>query len=304
MPIRPNIASRPIIGHLATFIAVAETRSFRRAAERVGRSQPAVTAQINQLEAMLGVRLFTRTTRQVRTTPVGDELLARAKRLVAETDQLVRDFRDRADVESRRMTVSVSPTVAAGIMARLLVAFEKDHPKVGVSIREDFAPDMVEGLENGEVDFGVGPYSSVPKRLTFRPLFRQPFFLILPRGHTLARHPNVRLADLDGLDLLCPARGTTARSVLEEAADAKGVDIRPKYEALQYHTLIGMVAAGLGVTVMPMTSRPLLDALGLQALAFSDADLSRDVGLITRRDETLSPVATDFVDLLFRTANE
>jgi DNA-binding transcriptional LysR family regulator len=304
MPIRPNIASRPVIGQLATFIAVAETRSFRRAAERVGRSQPAVTAQINQLEAMLGVQLFTRTTRQVRTTPVGDALLVRAKRLVAETDQLIRDFQDRADLESRRITVSVSPTVAAGIMARLLVAFEADHPKVTVSIREDLGPDMVEGLETGSVDFGVGPYGSVPKQLQFQPLFRQTFFLILRRDHPLARRRKARLADLEGLDLLCPARGTTARSVLEEAVAAAGMDIRPKYEALQYHTLIGMVAAGLGGTVMPMTSRPLLDALGLKALAIADADLSRDVGLLTRRDQELSPVATAFVDLLFRTAKE
>jgi len=304
MSIRPNIATRPIIGHLATFIAVAEARSFRRAAERVGRSQPAVTAQINQLEAMLGVQLFTRTTRQVRATPVGAELLARAKRLVAETDQLVRDFQDRADLESRRLSLSVSPTVAAGIMARLLVAFEKDHPRVTVSIREDLGPDMVEGLENGEVEFGIGPYSSVPKRLSFRPLFRQPFFLILPRSHPLARRRKVELADLEGLDLLCPAKGTTARTVLEEVADARRVAIRPKYEALQYHTLIAMVAAGLGVTVMPMTGRPLFEALGLEALSFADADLSRDVGLLTLRDQALSPIATDFVDLLFRMANE
>jgi len=190
------------------------------------------------------------------------------------------------------------------LIPRLLVAFEKDHPRVTVSIREDLGPDMVEGLENGEVEFGIGPYSSVPKRLSFRPLFRQPFFLILPRSHPLARRRKVELADLEGLDLLCPAKGTTARTVLEEVADARRVAIRPKYEALQYHTLIAMVAAGLGVTVMPMTGRPLFEALGLEALSFADADLSRDVGLLTLRDQALSPIATDFVDLLFRMANE
>jgi len=303
MAIDQNIASRPIIGHLATFIAVAETRSFRRAAERVGRSQPAVTAQINQLEALLGVQLFVRSTRQVRTTPVGEELLGRAKRLVTETDQLVRDFRDRADLERHRISVSVSPTVASGLMARLLAAFEKDHARVTVSIREDLGPDMVEALETGAVDFGIGPYSDVPRRLEFRPLFRQPFFLILRRDHALCGSGPVHLAQLETLDLLCPATGTTARAVLDEAAAKNGVAIRPKYEALQYHTLISMVAAGLGVTVMPMTSRGFLDALGLEALTFDDADLSRDVGLLTRRDQPLAPVSEAFVDLLIRIAD-
>lgn len=303
MAIDQKIASRPIIGHLATFIAVAETRSFRRAAERVGRSQPAVTAQINQLEALLEVKLFTRTTRQVQTTPVGEELFGRAKQLVTETDRLVRDFQGRADLERQRISASVSPTVASGLMAGFLADFETDHPKITVSIREDLAPDMVEALETGAVDFGIGPYSEVPKRLEFRPLFRQPFFLILRRDHPLCGAGRLRIADLESLDLLCPAKGTTARSVLEEAADEKEIAIRPKYEALQYHTLISMVTAGLGVTVMPMTSRAFLDALGLEALSFDDADLRRDVGLLTRRDHALAPVASEFIDLLTRHAN-
>ena len=298
MDIDQKIASRPIIGHLATFIAVAETSSFRRAAERVGRSQPAVTAQIHQLEALLGVQLFVRTTRHVQMTPVGEELLSRAKQLVIETDQLVRDFQDRADLERQRLSVSVSPTVASGLMAGFLAAFETDHPKVTVSIREDLGPDMVEALETGAVDFGIGPYSEVPKRLEFRPLFRQPFFLILRRDHPLCAAGAVRIADLQSLDLLCPAKGTTARSVLDEVAAEKEIAIRPKYEALQYHTLISMVTAGLGVTVMPMTSRAFLDALELEALSFEDADLRRDVGLLTRRDHALAPVARDFIDLL------
>lgn len=303
MDIDQKIASRPIIGHLATFIAVAETHSFRRAAERVGRSQPAITAQFHQLEALLGVRLFVRTTRHVQMTPVGEELLGRAKQLVIETDQLVRDFQDRADLERQRLSVSVSPTVASGLMAGFLAAFETDHPKVTVSIREDLGPDMVEALETGTVDFGIGPYSEVPKRLEFRPLFRQPFFLILRRDHPFCAAGKVRIADLESLDLLCPAKGTTARSVLDEVVSEKEIAIHPKYEALQYHTLISMVTAGLGVTVMPMTSRAFLDALGLEALSFEDADLRRDVGLLTRRDHALAPVARDFIDLLTAHAN-
>ena len=298
MDTRPNYAARPIIGHLATFIAVAETRSFRRAAELVGRSQPAVTAQIRQLEGLLGVALFTRSTRQVVPTVAGVGLLDRAKKLVAETERLVRDFQSQAQLMSGRIDVSVSPTVATGMIARSLVLFEREYPRIDVSIREDMAADMVEALQTGDVELGIGPYRDVPERLTFRPLFEQPFYLILPADHAIARQGKAAFRDLAGLPLLCPARGTTARGLIESAAAEAGIAVHAKYEAMQYQTLLAMVSAGLGVTVMPLIDRRILTALGLVAPDFEDVRLSREVGAISRLSEQLSGPAMAFLNLL------
>lgn len=298
MPLPSSASSRSIIGHLSTFIAVAEARSFRGAAEAIGRSQPAVTAQINQLEELLGVRLFTRTTRQVAPTLAGRELLERARRLVVEADTLVRDFRSQSELTGGRLAISVAPTVASGLMARALVLFEREFPGIAVSIREDLGDAMFEALRSGEVEIGVGPYAQVPERLAFRPILEQPFLLIVPRGHELARRRGLRFRDLDGQPLVCPSRGTTARALLERAAGDSGFVLVAKCEATQYQTIAAMVAAGLGLTVMPLVDQRILEALDLVAVPFADTDLFREVGLISRRNEELSAPARAFLNLL------
>lgn len=298
MVLRPAFASRSIIGHLTTFVAVAETGSFRAAAEQIGRSQPAVTAQINQLEALLAVRLFTRTTRRVTPTPAGRELLQRAKRLVVETDELIRHFRSQDALITGRLALSVSPTVATGMMSRALVRFEGAYPGIAISIREDFAPQMVDALSTGHVELGVGPYPDVPERLVFRPILEQPFLLIVPRGHPLARRARPRFRDLDGHPLVCPSRGTTARRLIEATARDCGITLSVKCDTMQYQTVTSMVAAGLGITVMPLVDPRILDALDLVALPFADRDPYREVGVISRRQEDLSAAARAFLDLL------
>lgn len=298
MPPPSKISPRSIIGHLTTFIAVAEARSFRGAAEAIGRSQPAVTAQINQLEALLGVRLFTRTTRQVSPTLAGRELLERARRLVVDADALVRDFQSQGELTGGRLAISVAPTVASGFMARALMRFEREFPGIAVSIREDFGEAMFEALRSGEVEIGVGPYAQVPDRLGFRPVLEQPFLLIAPRGHELARRRRLRFREIDGLPLVCPSRGTTARALLERSALENGFTLVAKCEAMQYQTIAAMVTAGLGLTVMPLVDQRVLDALDLVAVPFADADVFREVGVISRRNEEPSAPARSFLNLL------
>jgi len=301
MAIRLNVASRQIVNHLITFIAVAETRNFRRAAELIGRSQPSVTAHINQLEELLGVSLFTRTTRQVIPTAAGATLLVRAKTLVNEAEKLVHDLQSQATTMQGRLSVSVSPTVCARLMPRFLGLFQSEHPNVHVSFREDMGPEMFEALHVGNVEIGVGPYKRVPDPLKFEPLINQPFFLIMRRDHPLATTGHATVADLEGLDLICPPRGMTARDILDQAVQRHGFTLQPKHEAAQFLTLAGMVSLGLGMTVMPLSNRRLLESFDLVALPFSDASISREIGVLTRRGEPLTAPAAAFKRLLFLT---
>ncbi|MGE0724657.1 MAG: LysR substrate-binding domain-containing protein, partial [Alphaproteobacteria bacterium] len=230
------------------------------------------------------------------------ELLERAKRIVGETDRLIRDFQGQASLTSGRVAISVSPTVATGLIARFLVLFEQEFPSITVSVREDLGAAMFEALETADVELGIGPYAEAPERLSFRPLFEQPFFLIVAADHPLARRGHARLADLAGLALLCPARGTTARAVIDDAARAAGLALQPKYEATQHDTLVSMAAAGLGATVMPAGDRRVLAALGVAAVPFEDARLSRKVGVLSRRHEPLTAPAAAFLRLLLLVA--
>ena len=276
MTTRLNIASRQIVNHLITFIAVAETRNFRRAAELIGRSQPSVTAHIGQLEELLGVPLFTRTTRQVIPTAAGTTLLLRAKSLVNDAEKLIRDLQSQSTLMQSRLSVSVSPTVCARLMPRFLGLFQTEHPNVHVTFREDMGPEMFEALQSGNVEIGVGPYNRVPEPLKFEPLINQPFFLIMRRDHPLALTGHAKVADLEGLDLICPPRGMTARAILDRVVEAKGFSVQPKHEAAQFITLAGMVSLGLGMTVMPLSNRRMLESFDLVALPFVDAEIVRD----------------------------
>lgn len=300
MVVKADAGSRQIVNFLTSFVAVVETRSFRRAADLIGRSQPSVTAHVAQLEELLGVPLISRTTRQVVPTAAGKALLSRAKTLIQDTERLVRDFQNQDLLMQGRLSVSVSPTVCARLMPRFLGLFQSEHPHVLVSFREDMRDEMIEALQVGKAEIGVGPYNRIPDSLTFEPLINQPFFLIMHRDHPLAGAGRVHMRDLENADLICPPRGMTARDILDQALQQQGITIKPKHEAAQFITLAGMVSLGLGVTVMPLSNRRMLEAFDLIALPFADADIVRVVGVVTHSHEPLSPPAAAFKDLLFK----
>lgn len=304
MLLRPETLVPSVFRRLDAFIAVAETLSFRRAGEIVGLSQPAVTAQINQLEEALGVKLLVRSTRQVRLTAAGAELLERGKRLMVESERLVRDIHAQAGLLTGQVVASFSPTIAVSLVPRILATFEVEHPGIRVMLREDLAPQMFESVLNGTVDFGIGPYRPVTDELGFDPIFEQEFMLILRSDHPIAIRGFARLRDLANIDLLCSAEGTTARAVLEDAAQAEGITIFAKYEAVHYPTLFALAAAGFGGTVMPAVNPDMLAAMGLRAVPFRGKRLARTIGKVTRRGETLAPGPKAFMRMLLSTVEQ
>jgi len=293
---------RQLLGHLATFVTVAETLNFRHAAEILGRSQPAISAHVKELEAYVGVALLVRTTRQVRLTAAGAELLDRARRILVDTKRLVGDIQSQAALLKGQVVASFSPTTAFSLTPRVLTTFVRDYPGIRVELREELGPEMLHAVQSGAADIGIGPYRDVPDALSFRPLFEQEFFLIVRSDHALAIRGYARLAELAELDVLCSSIGTTARAVLEEALRSAGIAFNARFEALQYPTLFSLAAANFGAAVMPLVSQDLLRGLDLRAVPFRDARLFRTVGLITRRDEAFSPAVNAFVHVLIETA--
>lgn len=293
---------RQIIGLIATFVAVAEHGSFKRAAQMIGRSPSAVTTQINQLEELLGVRLLVRTTRNVRLSGAGEHFLSRGRRLLNDTERLMRDFRGQGDQLIGKVELAVSPTIAVSLVPKVLQAMSQEHPDVKITLFEGLRDDIINSVEQGAVDFGIGPYDDVPQALTFERMFDQLFHLILPDKHPIARRGYAMATDLRDLDLLCPSPGATARTVLENLAREAGVVVVPRYETLQYPTLYALVAGGLGATVMPVVDPNFLAASRLTAVPFQGRKVSRVIGVIARRGEGLSPVSELFVHALRETA--
>ena len=212
-----NQIPKGLFGHLQSFVVVAQFMNFRLAAEALGRTQPAITAQINQLEGYLGTALLERTTRTVRLTPAGEHLLERAKKVLSQTQQLVTDMRSTRYNAPNQILVSLAPTIAANLITGSLASFEKLNQHVRVLISEQLGPEMFTALLNRDVEFGIGPYRRTPQGLVFETIFQQPLFLIIHKTHKLVARGSVKLTDLLELQLLCAAPGTTAREVLDHA---------------------------------------------------------------------------------------
>lgn len=288
---------RNLVGHLIVFLAVVEARSFHGAARSVGKSQPVVTAQIRDLEELLGARLFVRTTRLVQLTPAGRQLQERAVPLVGAAQALVRDFRNAAALVSGNLRISVSPTVAIGWMPGAIRRLAETHSALVVSIREDLAENMFAAVMTGDVAFGIGPFDTPPSALTFTALTRQDFWLVVPGGHPLAVDAPIRIEDIPTEAVLCAGIGTTARARVEAAFNRIGVALRARHEAQHVQAVLGMVREGLGIAIIPSVGERLVTQQGLVCRRIEDADLFRQIGLIEVRGIARSEAAAEFIRL-------
>lgn len=299
-----NQVPKGLFGHLQSFIVVAEFLNFRMAAEFLGRTQPAITAQIHQLENYLGTTLLERTTRSVRLTPAGVHLVERGKKVLSQTQQLVTDMRLTRYNTPNQILVSLAPTIAANLIPGSLSSFEKSNPNIRVLISEHLGPEMFESLQSNDVEFGIGPYRRAPQGIVFETLFQQPLHLIIHDTHPLASRGHAKLTDLVNLQLLCAAPGTTAREVLDHALMTHGLMVQPRYEALQYQTLFVLASTHLGGTVMPIVNPGLLKAMNLVALPFNDFPMQRAMGLITREGEDLTEISQSLLAALLEEADQ
>src|SRR5579875_2194376 len=147
----PNVG----LTKIRSFVAVAQTRQFRKAAEALGLSQPALSAHIRALEHELGAALFMRTTRSVTLTAEGERFLRCARSILKELDRAICELRDQAQLKTGRVVVAATPSVAANVLPKALAAFKARHPDVQLHVREEPAAGVERRVEAGDADFGA-----------------------------------------------------------------------------------------------------------------------------------------------------
>lgn len=282
---------------LQTFLLVAGQGSFRLAAAQSFRSPSAVSAQVRQLEAQLGVALFHRTTRQVRLTPEGEQLLESAQRALLEIESGLRKIQEAADVRRGRVALSCSPTLAETRLARVLAAFEKDHPGIEVSVRELTSSALFDSVRRREVDFGIGPAIDTAE-FHFEPVFEDPLFALVPRRFITGARRSISLAALTAMPLLVLNPATALRGTLERALRERNLHFTTRYEFAQAQTLISMARAGLGAAILPRVALPAQVDPSLHVLRITHPHLVREVAVITLRGQKLSPASLRLVQLL------
>jgi DNA-binding transcriptional LysR family regulator len=245
--------------HFQYFVAVAEELHFGRAAARLKMTQPPLSQQIKHLEAEVGVPLLMRTQRRVRLTPAGEAFLEEARRVLKAADHAVAAARRAAKGEVGRLTVGFVGSATYDVLPVILREYRRRCPDVQVSLQEMPTPAQVEALRAGEIDIGmVRPPLSEPWLLV-EVLQESECVLAIPRTHPLAEQESISLDDVREVPFVLLSRSTWA-NLYDEILGLcweNGFSPRISQEAKEFQTVIGLVAGGMGIAVVPKSARNL-----------------------------------------------
>jgi DNA-binding transcriptional LysR family regulator len=287
------------IGHLQSFVAVAQLGSFTQAAKVLHVSQPALTVQINQLEASLDdVRLLDRNTRSVRLTKVGREILPAAQRIIEDMEKLVLNAKRATHEKECVVKTAAISSVAAAVLPRAITNFREKYPKAFVQVTDAFSDRVLALVREEKVDFGIASLSEVPPDVQMCFLFRDRLSVVFAHEPRLAKKRIVRLKDLVDLPLILMEPGTSNRTLLDRAFQSISHFVKPRYEAARITTAVAMAEAGLGVAVLPSTLFAGKRNPRVQVMPIQHAMLSREVGIIQKVGHSLSPEAEKFMIFL------
>jgi DNA-binding transcriptional LysR family regulator len=283
--------------HLRYFAEVAETRHFGRAAERLHMAQPALSQSVRQLENELGTPLFTRTTRSVSLTPAGEFLYAEAQRVLGAVEDSVRGVQRIAEGRLGLVRIAFTGTAAFTQLPRIARAIKRDLPGVALEIQADLlTPAQSAGLREGSLDLGVLRPPTSGEDLALRTVEIEPLVLAVSADHRLATEPVVAMADLRTEDFVLYAGSDSAvnEAVVRSCKEA-GFAPHKEHEAPGTAVLLALIAAGLGVALVPASVR----ALPLAGVVFRDVidAATIELALAWRADST-SPLVRTVLETL------
>jgi len=236
---------------LRYLVAVADTRHFGRAAGRCFVSQPTLSAQLKKLEQYLGVQLIERVPQNIRLTEAGEQIVARARRILEDSDAVVTLARAHRDPLAGVLRIALLPTIGPYLLPRVSQAVRKALPRLELRLYEYQTAPMLEKLQLGEIDLGVLALPVDTEGLDSHELYAEPFIVAVPDHHRLTKRDTVRVEDLQGEPLLLLEDGHCLRDQALEVCSHIGPNEKQDFRATSLETLRQMVATGAGVTLLP-----------------------------------------------------
>jgi LysR family hydrogen peroxide-inducible transcriptional activator len=273
--------------------AIAETGSFSRAAERCQVAQPSLSQQVLKLEEDLGAKLFDRLGRSVRLTEAGRAFLPHARSILSQMETARSSVANKcADVRGS-VAVGVIPTIAPYLMPRYTTAFAKKYREAKLRIVEETTPILVESLRDLSIDMAILALPLRHKDLELFPLRTEPLFAVLPKYHPLAANQSLALKDLRGESFVMLRDGHCFRDLSIAACSHARVTPRIAFESGQFSSLFGMVAAGVGISLVPEMA---IDRnAGCRYVRLSDARATRTVVAATLRGRSFNHIQKAFL---------
>ncbi len=273
---------------LKYLVAVADIHHFGQAADRCFVSQPTLSGQIKKLEEELGVTLFERTKRSVETTPLGEAIVAQARQVLEQADALLQLAQSHQDPLVGPLRMGAIPTLSPYLMPLILQPLQKKYPQIKLVLSEELTDTLLVRLGKHEIDAALLAMPVENPDFESMPLFDEPFWLVHPKNHPLSKKKKIIQTDLDCTDLLLLAEGHCLAEQAMEVCHLHEREVRgdlADLRAASLETLLQMVAAGFGSTLLPALALNTASARdkGILARQLQLPDTYRQVSLVYRR---------------------
>ena len=274
---------------LQYFVKLAELQHFSKAAEACFVSQPTLSTQIMKLEEELGVQLVERIPRKLKLTPVGHEIAERARHVLRDIDLIRKTARRSLDPEKGSLRLGIFPTLAPYLLPHVVPGIRKRFPELKLQLVEEKSGEILRLLDDGTLDAALLALPVDTDGLEMEALFEEPFVLAMPRSHPLNDRADIKLSDLDGRELLLLADGHCLREHALEVCALAGARERVDFHATSMETLRQMVAADVGITLMPVLAvkPPIAKTENMSIRRFAKPAPSRTIVLVWRRSSPL-----------------
>ena len=241
----------PTVQQLRYAVALADIRHFGRAARASFVSQPALSAQIRELEARLRIQLFERTSRGVLITQAGAEVIERARRILHEVDDLCEAAAGVGGELNGSLRLGVIPTIAPYVLPHAIGLIRDAYPALELYLREDRTEALIEQLQAGELDLLLLSLPVARPGIEELALYAEPFLLALPETHALARRRRCDVSELVDERLVLLEEGHCLRDQALAVCELAGRDGSAEVQGTSLPTVVQMVGSGLGVTLVP-----------------------------------------------------
>lgn len=284
---------------LRYLVTLADLRHFSKAAEACFVSQPTLSTQIKKLEDELGVQLIERSPRNIMLTPVGEEIAARAQQVLNEIEQIRVVARRSHKPDEGVLRLGLFPTLAPYLLPHVVPRIRSRYPALRLQLAEEKTEEILLQLRRGQLDAALLALPVPREGLEVELLFHEPFVIALPCQHELAKRKELTLADLTGTELLLLEEGHCLREHALEVCALAGAHERVDFHATSMETLRQMVAANVGITLMPLLAvkPPIAETENLVIRPFAGEAPSRAIAMVWRSSSALSPFLRDIAEI-------
>ena len=263
-------------------MVVAELGSFSKAADRLSLAQPSISSRIQRLERAVRTRLFERTTRAVILTPAGERLRCKVEPLIRELQTVIGDFCSEADARTQFVVVATTPMLATVLLPPIINQFAKENPSIRVELEDKVTPQLASDIRSGRVDFALVARRTSMEGVEFETVAADPLMVVGPRGHEALAGGSVRIEQLARHPFLLLAAYKALVDPLVAKAAEQGLALSPVRTVTNVSTLLGLVSAGLGLTLLPglvLRIGGVIDDTRFGVAALEGIRITRDYGI-------------------------